>query len=269
MSFAPNRLKVQLRLAVTRLRLLQQKKSGQNNAARREVAQLLEKGKEESARIRVEHIIREDLNMEAMEILELHCELLLARFGLLEQMKNCDPAIAEAVNTIIYAAPRTEVKELSLARDQLIAKFGREFALAAMENRNEVVNSRIIQKLKVQTPDPILVDQYLKEIANAYNVAWNGSIGTDVDGTESIGLGTDDLPRVTAPRQEPTAFPAKGASGSQPTAGSGSLVAPEPRGKPANGFNTSDSAQGDATSAPAEPDFDELTRRFEKLKRRQ
>jgi vacuolar protein sorting-associated protein IST1 len=35
----------------------------------------------------VEHIIREDLNMEAMEILELYCELLLARFGLLETMK--------------------------------------------------------------------------------------------------------------------------------------------------------------------------------------
>lgn len=29
------------------------------------------------------------------------------------------------------------------ARDQLIAKYGREFALAAMDNRNEVVNSRV------------------------------------------------------------------------------------------------------------------------------
>jgi len=38
-------------------------------------------------RYQVEHIIREDLNMEAMEILELYCELLLARFGLLETMK--------------------------------------------------------------------------------------------------------------------------------------------------------------------------------------
>jgi vacuolar protein sorting-associated protein IST1 len=32
----------------------------------------------------VEHIIREDYNIEAMEVLELLSELLLARFGLLE-----------------------------------------------------------------------------------------------------------------------------------------------------------------------------------------
>ena len=48
-----------------------------------------------------------------MEMLELYSELLLARFGLLEQMKHCDQSIAEAVNTIIYAAPRCEIKELS------------------------------------------------------------------------------------------------------------------------------------------------------------
>lgn len=35
----------------------------------------------------VEHIIREDFSSEALEIIELYCELLLARFGLLEQLK--------------------------------------------------------------------------------------------------------------------------------------------------------------------------------------
>ena len=42
-----------------------------------------------------------------------------------------------------------------------------------MENKNDVVNPRIIQKLKGNTPDPFLVTQYLKEIASAYNVAWD------------------------------------------------------------------------------------------------
>jgi vacuolar protein sorting-associated protein IST1 len=35
----------------------------------------------------VEHIIREDYLVEAMEILELYCDLLLARFGLIQSMK--------------------------------------------------------------------------------------------------------------------------------------------------------------------------------------
>ncbi|KAF9966282.1 hypothetical protein BGZ70_002786 [Mortierella alpina] len=170
--FNPTRAKVQLKLSVNRLQLLQNKKNMLAQQHRKEIARLLEIGKEESARIRVEHIIREDFSNEALEIIELYCELLLARFGLLEQLKNCDPAITEAVNTIIYAAPRSEVKELLLVRDQLAAKFGREFVTNAMENKDESVNPRIIQKLKVQTPDPYLVNRYLEEIARAFKVSW-------------------------------------------------------------------------------------------------
>jgi hypothetical protein len=81
---------VQLKMSVNRLRLMQQKQTALAKQARRELAQLLDQGKEESARIRVENIIREDLFVEMLEILELYCELLLARFGLLEQMYAVD-----------------------------------------------------------------------------------------------------------------------------------------------------------------------------------
>ena len=116
-------------MSVNRLRLMQQKQTALAKQARRELAQLLDQGKEESAKIRVENIIREDLFVEMLEILELYCELLLARFGLLEQMyqplnhaaahtarKECDPGLEEAVKTIIYAAPRSESKELQEVR---------------------------------------------------------------------------------------------------------------------------------------------------------
>ena len=35
----------------------------------------------------VEHIIREDYMVEALEIIELFCDMLLARFGLIETMR--------------------------------------------------------------------------------------------------------------------------------------------------------------------------------------
>jgi vacuolar protein sorting-associated protein IST1 len=75
-------------MSVNRLRLMQQKQTALAKQSRRELAHLLEQGKEESARIRVENIIREDLFVEMLEIIELYCELLLARFGLLEQMSS-------------------------------------------------------------------------------------------------------------------------------------------------------------------------------------
>ncbi|KAI8067561.1 regulator of Vps4 activity in the MVB pathway-domain-containing protein [Gongronella butleri] len=180
------RLKVQLKLAIKRLKMLQEKKQSLGQHQRREIAMLLDKGKVESARIRVEHIIRDDLLIEAMEIMELFCDILLARFGLLEQYKDCDPGIAEAVNTIIWASPRLgEAKELAPVRDQLAAKFGKEFTLAAMENENDVVSARVYSKLQVNAPDPFLVERYLEEIAKGYHVQWlSDRLEHDVAGSD-------------------------------------------------------------------------------------
>lgn len=67
--------------------LLLTKKAELAQKARKEIADYLAAGKDERARIRVEHIIREDYMVEAMEILELYCDLLLSRIGLVQSMK--------------------------------------------------------------------------------------------------------------------------------------------------------------------------------------
>ena len=64
------------------------------------MAQLLETGKIDSARIRVENIIRSDITTELHEILELYCELLLALAGLLDA-PTCDPGLEEAVKKLV------------------------------------------------------------------------------------------------------------------------------------------------------------------------
>ena len=135
------------------------------------MAQLLEAGKIESARIRVENIIRSDITTELHEILELYCELLLARTGLMEG-PTCDPGLEEAVKSLIYAAPRTDVKELSQARAILVEKYGKEFALQAMENSDERVSEKVVKKLAVNPPSQELVNGYLEEIAKTYGVDW-------------------------------------------------------------------------------------------------
>lgn len=88
-SSGPNysKLKTHLRLALNRLKLLEKKKTELAQKARKEIADYLAAGKADRARIRVEHIIREDYMVEAMELLEMYCDLLLARFGLIQQMK--------------------------------------------------------------------------------------------------------------------------------------------------------------------------------------
>jgi vacuolar protein sorting-associated protein IST1 len=165
-----NKIKVQLKLSISRLRMVQQKDAALAKQQRREMAQLLEIGKIESARIRVENIIRSDLNTELLEILELYCELLTARAGLLEA-KECDPGLEEAVKSVIYAAPKVEgVKELSFARQLLAEKYGKEFTLEAVENRDGKVPERVLKKTRVEPPPKELVEAYLSTIAEAYGI---------------------------------------------------------------------------------------------------
>ncbi|THX04978.1 DUF292-domain-containing protein [Aureobasidium pullulans] len=166
-----NKLKVQLKLSISRLRMVQQKDTAIAKQQRRAMAQLLEQAKDESARIRVENIIRSDLTTELLEILELYCELLLARAGLLEA-KECDAGLEEAVKSIIFAAPRTDVKELHNVRALLAEKFGKEFVLDATENRDDKVAKRVVDRLRVEPPKTELVEAYLSTIADAYNIDW-------------------------------------------------------------------------------------------------
>ncbi|KAI0117698.1 DUF292-domain-containing protein [Nemania sp. FL0031] len=165
------KLKVQLKLSIARLRMVQQRDDAMGKTQRRAMAQLLEVGKIDSARIRTENIIRSDINTELHEILELYCELLLARAALLDS-PTCDPGLEEAVKSIIYAAPRTEIKELQQVRLLLAERFGKEFVLSAMENSDGGVSEKVVKKLSVTPPKPELVQGYLEEIAKAYGVDW-------------------------------------------------------------------------------------------------
>jgi vacuolar protein sorting-associated protein IST1 len=151
--------------------MVQQRDEAMGKTQRRAMAQLLEFGKIDSARIRTENIIRTDITTELHEILELYCELLLARAGLLEG-PACDPGLEEAVKSVIYAAPKTEIKELQQVRALLAEKFGKDFVLAAMENTGGGVSDKVVKKLSVTPPKPELVQGYLEEIAKAYGVDW-------------------------------------------------------------------------------------------------
>ena len=119
-----NKLKTNLRLSINRLKLLEKKKSEMAMKSRKEIADYLGTGKDERAKIRVEHIIREDYMVEAMEVIEMYCDLLLARFGLIQQMKTLDDGLAEAISSLIWVAPRLQVyKEIIISERTFFLKF--------------------------------------------------------------------------------------------------------------------------------------------------
>lgn len=145
--------------------------------ARRDISVLIEKGKLETARIKTEGIISEDIHLELLELMELYAETLLARFALLDLFtREPDVSILPALCAIIHAAPRTELKELHVLREMLMAKFGREFAQDVMDNKDGCVPERVMSKLIVETPDAKLVDLYILEICKAYDVPFSSPL---------------------------------------------------------------------------------------------
>ncbi|XP_006572340.1 IST1 homolog isoform X3 [Apis mellifera] len=189
-SSGPNytKLKTHLRLTINRLKLLEKKKTELAQKARKEIADYLAAGKIERAKIRVEHIIREDYMVEAMELLEMYCDLLLARFGLIQQMKNLDEGLAEAISTIIWAAPRiqTDVQEIKVIADILTSKYGKQYTEACREEAVQTISEKLKHKMSVQSPSKLLVEKYLIEIAKNYNVEYEPDPQVMIEGQDAL-----------------------------------------------------------------------------------
>lgn len=66
-AFNLQRTKVQLKLAVERTKMLQEKKEAIAKKDRKEISHLIQRHKEESARIKCEGIIAEDVRRESMQ----------------------------------------------------------------------------------------------------------------------------------------------------------------------------------------------------------
>ncbi|KAI3982730.1 hypothetical protein MKX01_010213 [Papaver californicum] len=169
--------KTSVSLAISRIKLVQNKRDLQLNNMRKEIAQFLQNGEEAIVQIRVEHIIRETNIREAYSILELFCEFVLARIPILDSQRECPSELKEAIASIIFAAPRcSDLPELLQIQSLFTTKYGKEFISAAAELKpGTSVNRTIIEKLSVKAPSAEVKLSLLMEIAQKYNLQWDPS----------------------------------------------------------------------------------------------
>ncbi|KAG6421051.1 hypothetical protein SASPL_117600 [Salvia splendens] len=146
-----------------RLKLLRNKKEAQVNQMRREISVLLESGQDQTARIRVEHVIREDKMMAAFDLIRIYCQLIVARLPIIESQNyvdqtsnivfqfrfavrsSCPVDLKDAIASLVYASPRCgDVPELV----------------------------EMLDKLSVLAPDGETKTKILRTIAEEHNVKW-------------------------------------------------------------------------------------------------
>ncbi|KAH0973171.1 hypothetical protein GBA52_025327 [Prunus armeniaca] len=158
-------------MAVARIKLLRNKRQAVVKQMRRDIALLLQSGQDATARIRVEHVIREQNVLAANEFIELFCELVVSRLSIIAKQRECPADLKEGIASLIFASPRcSEIPELLELRNIFEKKYGRDFVSAAVDVFPSCgVNRMLIDKLSVRTPTGEVKLKLLKEIAKEYH----------------------------------------------------------------------------------------------------
>ncbi|XAR51544.1 hypothetical protein NMG60_11006198 [Bertholletia excelsa] len=164
----PPTLKTLATLATSRITILKNLHQVRCSHARSDIVQLLNLGHHETALLRVEHVIREQNMLDALEMIENYCHLLTECVVLVENSRECPDELTEAISSLIFAASRCgELPELQEIRWIFTSRYGKDFATRAVELRNNCkVNPKIVQKLSTRQASLESRKKLLKQIAS-------------------------------------------------------------------------------------------------------
>ncbi|XP_010261134.1 PREDICTED: uncharacterized protein LOC104600038 [Nelumbo nucifera] len=174
-GFKGAKCKTLLKLTIPRIKLLRNRREAQIKQMRKEISKLLETGQEATARIRVEHIIRDEKMIAAQEIIELYCELIAVRLPIIEAQRECPLDLKGAISSVCFAAPRcADLPELQQVQMLFANKYGKEFVSAATELMPDCgVDRKLIELLSVRAPLAEAKLKLLKEIAEEHELDWD------------------------------------------------------------------------------------------------
>ncbi|PRQ47272.1 putative vacuolar protein sorting-associated protein Ist1 [Rosa chinensis] len=166
-------------MVLARIKVVLNERMTEVKQMRHDIASLLQKGQEVTARILIEHLTRDQNSLAAYELIRLFCQLVVERLLIIEKQ------------SLIFAAPRCcHIPELMTVRNIFEKKYGRDFVSAASDLRPECgVNGKMIENLSIKTPSGEVKLKLMKEIANEYRVEWDATEKEFFKPTEELIVG--------------------------------------------------------------------------------
>jgi vacuolar protein sorting-associated protein IST1 len=208
------KLKSNLKMSVTRIRMQQDKRRNNVRRQRRELAELINAKKLDSARVKVEGLIREHKSIDGLDILALFIELVVSRVSVIDELPTCPPDLKEAITSILWAVPRCdELTEFHTIRLQFALKYGKAFCEMSAVNGELSVNARLMEKLGGEIPPSAECIEYLQGIADEFNLTFdaeqlssptaliNEAPGVTI-ATVGVSGGVPVIPPIVVPRDE-------------------------------------------------------------------
>ena len=164
--------KASLLASAKRAQLGRNKVMVQQKKLENEIAEYLQKGREEKARIKAESLVQLQKTETAYDILETLCELLQTRLQYISETKECPPDLITPIASCIYAAKRLQVPEFKAALKQFNAKYGVSFTRSHADNESGQVATNLVDVLMIVPCKEGEIFDVLTYIAEKHNVEW-------------------------------------------------------------------------------------------------
>ncbi|CDJ26802.1 hypothetical protein, conserved [Eimeria acervulina] len=158
-------------MAISRARMCTNRLQNSIRLQRKEIAGFLREGREEGARLKGEHLLREYRLERAMEILVT---------SYLATERTCPPDLVSPIHTLLYCEPRLSIDELGTVRRQFAVKYGEMFVERAVKNAKQEVHFKLVHALSLAPPLEFDIQQLLCGIAKEYCISeWKPSIAME------------------------------------------------------------------------------------------
>ncbi|XP_073515384.1 IST1 homolog [Phyllobates terribilis] len=184
-KFKSQNLSASLRDVISQIEKLKAAKSKTEEQTKKEIVQHLEAKRESRARIGMEKVIKQENQIETLEMVQIFCDTLYKKIGLIQSMESLDPTLSEAVSTVIWAAPHleTEVPELKKVVQQLCLRYSKEYGNLCRVNNLKTVNPKVIELLTAEKTSIVVINRHLANIAKEFGIDkvdfTYGSTGSD------------------------------------------------------------------------------------------
>ena len=168
----PNECKAGLLASAKRAQMGRNKVLVQQKKLENEIADLLQQGRDEKARIKAESLVHLQKTETAYDIIETLTELVQTRIQYISECKECPPDLITPVASVIYGAKRLQIPEFKTALRQLNAKFGVGFTQSHEDNDSGQVASNLVDVLFISPPKEGEIHDLLVYIAEKHNIEW-------------------------------------------------------------------------------------------------
>ena len=157
-------LKNFIKISQERCKLLHNKKDDQIKKAEEDIAECLRNNNLDMARAKMDNLLKAEDMIAAYDILLPILEIISEKCIYIISNNDCPAELRAPLDSIIYAASRSEIEELMKFKEKILQKYGAAYISKAENNTDKLVNENLVAKLRVTIFDEHVVKIRLRQL---------------------------------------------------------------------------------------------------------